>query len=70
MTPTDDLTPNTGEMEAMQSRIQAIQERRRDRIRWHITKHTAELAIAALAERVSYRPSGKCRRRKRSKRLL
>jgi hypothetical protein len=62
--------PNTGEMEIMQRRIQDIQERRRDRIRWHITKHTAELAIAALMRSEPYRKSGKCRRRKRTKRLL
>jgi hypothetical protein len=70
MTPNDDLTPNTGEMETMKGRLRDIQERRRSRIRWHITKHTAELAIAALSDRPPYRPSGKCRRRKRAKRLL
>jgi hypothetical protein len=70
MTPTDDLTPNTDEMQVMQGRIRDIQERRRERIRWHITKHTAELAIAALSRGGNYRPSGKCRRRKRAKRLL
>jgi hypothetical protein len=70
MRPTDDLTPNTDEMQAMQGRIADIQERRRGRIRWHITKHTAELAIAALAGRAEYRRSGKCRRRKKRKRLL
>jgi hypothetical protein len=71
MSPNDDLTPNTDEMQAMKGRIESIQQRRRDRIRWHITKHTAELAIAALADRSPYRPSGKCRRRKRgTKRLL
>lgn len=70
MPPTDDLIPNTDEMQAMQGRIADIQARRRGRIRWHITKHTAELAIAALAGRGRYRPSAKCRRRKRTKRLL
>jgi hypothetical protein len=70
MTPKDTLTPNTDEMRVMNDRILDIQERRRDRIPWHITKHTAELAIAALRSKPSYRPSGKCRRRKPSKRLL
>ena len=70
MPPNDDLTPNTDEMQAMKGRILDIQERRRGRIRWQMGKHTAELAIAALAERREYRPSAKCRRRKRSKRLL
>lgn len=66
----DDLTPNTDEMQAMKGRIEDIQQRRRGRIRWQITKHTAELAIAALRDRTPYRPSGKCRRRKPAKRLL
>src|SRR3954466_16109700 len=66
----DPIQPNTAEMEAMGKRILAIQERRRDRIRWHLGKHTAEMAIAALAEKPDYVASGKCRRRKRSKRLL
>jgi predicted fused transcriptional regulator/phosphomethylpyrimidine kinase len=68
--PDEPLPPNTAEMEAMQGRILAIQERRRGRIRWHITKHTAELAIAALMRTKPYRQSGKSRRRKRTKRLL
>lgn len=70
MPPNDDLTPNTDEMQAMKGRILDIQERRRGRIRWHITKHTAEMAIAALAAKEPYRRSGKCRRRKPRKRLL
>ena len=61
------LSPTTAEMEA---RIRDIAERRRDRIRWSIGKHTAEMAIAALRERGEYRPSGKRRSRKRNKRLL
>jgi hypothetical protein len=61
------LTPNTAEMEA---RIREVQDRRRDRIRWSIGKHTAEMAISALALPRRYRPSAKCRRRKRAKRLL
>ena len=63
----DLLNPDTAEMKA---RLRDIQERRRDRIRWNIGKHTAELAIAALTRTAEYRPSGKCRRRKRAKRLL
>ncbi|HET9423944.1 MAG TPA: hypothetical protein VFO55_01125 [Gemmatimonadaceae bacterium] len=64
------LTPDTAEMEAMSRRILDIQERRRERIRWNIGKHTAELAIAALTRASGYRRSGKTRRRKRAKRLL
>jgi len=70
MPPNDELTPTTDEMQVMRGRIVALQERLRGRIRWHISKHTAELAIAALAAPKAYRPSGKCRRRKRMKRLL
>lgn len=61
------LTPNTAEMKA---RIAEIQDRRRDRIRWSIGKHTAEMAISALAGAREYRPSSKRRARKRKKRLL
>jgi len=61
------ITPNTAEMEA---RIREIQDRRRDRIRWTMGKHTAEMAIAALRAPVEYRASGKRRCRKRKKRLL
>jgi hypothetical protein len=62
--------PTTAEMEVVKGRIQAVQERRRERIPWHITKHTAELAIAALSDPKAYRPSSKNRRRKKTKRLL
>ena len=61
------LKSNTAEMEA---RIREVQDRRRDRIRWSIGKHTAEMAIAALREPRAYLPSGKRRARKRTKRLL
>jgi hypothetical protein len=65
--PEHPINPNTAEMEA---RIKEIQVRRRDRIRWTIGKHTAEMAIAALSEPRVYRASGKRRSRKRAKRLL
>ncbi len=61
------LNPDTAEMEA---RLRDIAARRRDRIRWHVGKHTAEMAIAALRRLPGYRKSAKCRRRKRLKRLL
>ena len=63
----DAINPDTAEMAA---RIREIQVRKRDRIRWSIGKHTAEMAIAALQEPKTYRPSGKRRSRKRGKRLL
>jgi hypothetical protein len=69
--PDDTLNPNTAEMEAMQRRILDIQQTHRGRIRWHITKHTAELAIAALRRPEGRRRSAKTRRRKRGwKRVL
>ena len=60
---------NTAEMRA---RLEAIKLDKRNRVRWQITHHTAEIAIAAIAghPRVMYRPGSKSRRRKRHKRLL
>lgn len=64
----------SGEMGAVEERLARIQQQHRGRIRWRITKHTAELAIRALnepqRERGTWRRSGKSRRRKRRKRLL
>lgn len=66
-----DRAPDLGEV---QQRLAEIQSRKRAGIRWHVSKHTAELAIGALeAQRArdkSHAPTGKGRRRKRSKRLL
>ena len=61
------LTPDTAEMQA---RIREVQDRRRERIRWSIGKHTAEMAIAALREPRPYKASAKRRSRKKKKRLL
>jgi len=56
----------------MRARLEAIRLDKRNRVRWQITHHTAEIAIAAIAghSRVMYRPGSKSRRRKRHKRLL
>jgi hypothetical protein len=55
----------------VQRRLEEIQRRKRGRIRWSMTPHTAELALTALHEPVGEpRQSGKRRRRKRHKRLL
>lgn len=58
----------------VQQRLAEIQRRKRGRIRWSISRHTAEMAIDAI-ERFDGpgeppRRSGKSRRRKRHKRLL
>ena len=61
-------------LEQVEEQLAQIQQRHRGKIRWRITKHTAELAIRALneatAERAPGRRGGKSRRRKRKKRLL
>lgn len=55
----------------VQRRLKEIQRRKRPRIRWSITRHTAELAIGALGPaHEKPRRSGKPRRRQRRKRLL
>ena len=67
--------PPPRDLDEVQQRLKEIQSRKRPGIRWHISKHTAELAIDALGrvnveagEKVG--PSSKRRRRKRRKRLL
>jgi hypothetical protein len=58
-------------LEEVQNKLREIQSRKRGRIRWNISKHTAELAIGALAVEPKEEPRrGKSRRRKRKKRLL
>lgn len=57
----------------VQRQLEEIQRRKRDGVRWSVSRHTAERAIEAIAppdvdpER---RGAGKRRRRKRHKRLL
>jgi hypothetical protein len=58
-------------LEEVQRRLSEIQKRKRGRIRWSISSHTAELALHALESPVKGgRKSGKVRRRKKRKRLL
>jgi hypothetical protein len=65
------MSDEPAELEEVQRRLQEIQRRKRGRIRWQIGKHTAEMAIDALATPTkSFRRNGKQRRRKRWKRLL
>ncbi|HEU4996289.1 MAG TPA: hypothetical protein VFT29_15840 [Gemmatimonadaceae bacterium] len=56
----------------IRTRLERIRLEKRNRVRWQLSHHTAELAIAAIAghARVLYRPGTKSRRRKRHKRLL
>jgi len=65
------MSEEPDDLDEVRRRLDEIQRRKRGRIQWRITKHTAELAIEALegASR-SPRRKGKPRRRKRTKRLL
>ena len=64
------MSDRADDLEEVQRRLADIQRRKRG-IRWHVGKHTAEIAIDAI-ERSSRgdRKNGKQRRRKRRKRLL
>lgn len=66
------MTPRQGHTDEVQARIVAIRQQKRSRIKWNISRHTAELAIRAIEGHVrySYIPGSKSRRRKRHKRLL
>lgn len=57
----------------VQQRLKEIQIKNRGRIRWNVSKHTAEMAIEAIEAGTARGVSanrGKQRRRKRRKRLL
>lgn len=56
----------------VEARLSELQERKRKTIRWHMSRNTAERAIAAITAGPAQLSSGrgKSRRRKRHKRLL
>jgi hypothetical protein len=62
------------DIDAVRRRLEEIQQHKRGRVRWSVSRHTAELALVALDEpgptREPPAKSGKTRRRKRRKRLL
>jgi hypothetical protein len=73
--------PSKGEADAgaagaepdVQARLEEIRRDKRGRMRWGLSRHTAEralMAISDVAPRPAYRASSKSRRRKRHKRLL
>jgi hypothetical protein len=65
------MSDSSGDLAEVQRRLKEIQSRRRSRIRWNMSTHTAELAISAIVPREDKPPkSAKQRRRKRHKRLL
>ena len=58
-------------LDAVRRRLAEIQESKRGRVRWTVSRKTAEMAIVALDEPSPPRKkSAKPRRRKRHKRLL
>lgn len=64
------MADNRPELDEVAARLRQIQAAKRSRIRWNISRHTAEMAIDAIEPREPHRRSGKARRRKRHKRLL
>ncbi len=66
------MTRGKGRTGEIRARLEAIRAEKRARVRWTISHHTAEVAIAAISghARMMYRPGSKSRRRKRHKRLL
>lgn len=56
----------------VRERLTELARHKRGRVRWRMSKHTAELAIRALGDQPAARPGGRAkqRRRKRHKRLL
>ena len=65
------------DLPAVEARLRELQRRKRETVRWHMSRHTAERAIAAIAGVTAgdsrgavLNTSGKSRRRKRHKRLL
>ncbi|HET7631315.1 MAG TPA: hypothetical protein VFK16_03275 [Gemmatimonadaceae bacterium] len=62
-----------GDEPAVREKLEAIRHAKRTRMRWTLSRHTAERAIVAIAgvqASSAYQRSSKSRRRKRRKRLL
>jgi hypothetical protein len=69
----DDRSGETsGDLDEVERQLADIRASKRNRVRWRMSRHTAELALRALSDekRFPHRPSTKSRRRKRRKRLL
>ena len=64
------MAKNHPELDEVEARLRQIQAAKRSRIRWNVSRHTAELAIEAIEPRAPHRRSGKSRLRKHHKRLL
>jgi hypothetical protein len=64
---------SAADLAAVEARLRELQQRKRRTVRWHMSRHTAERAIAAIAGGPAGavpRTTGKSRRRRRHKRLL
>lgn len=73
MSERDGKEPPGEPIDEVKGRLDEIKRTHRGRIRWRISKHTAEMAIKAIEGETpqrEVRKSGKSRRRKRKKRLL
>ena len=65
------MANDSGDIEEVEERVKEIQRQKRGRVRWTVSRHTAELALdAVIGERGPRKPSSKGRRRKKRKRLL
>lgn len=65
------MSEQPADLAAVKQRLEEIRHRKSGRIRWSVSKHTAELALGALlAQPARHGQSSKSRRRKRYKRLL
>jgi hypothetical protein len=67
------MADQPGDEGDVERRVKEIQDRHRGRMHWHVSKHTAEMAIGAIeppAKRPRKPVCGKSRRRKKHKRLL
>jgi hypothetical protein len=64
-------TSEPPDLPEVKERLSELQKRKRKTVRWHMSRNTAERAIAAITDRPIIRPGkGKSRRRKKHKRLL
>jgi hypothetical protein len=69
----EDAAALPADLTAVEARISELRRRKRTTVRWHMSRDTAERAIAAITEPEPFRLAqgkGKSRRRKRHKRLL
>ena len=67
------MSDQPSDVEEVQRRLGEIQRRKRNDVRWTISRHTAELAMEAIVPAREAEPAkskGKSRRRKRRKRML